>query len=200
VAFRGRHTQSHPQLPLATPEIDPEVVLRKGKAFEEEASTVEPSNPPSPSVGTPFSPPRFLNRPFSEVSRFLNFESVRAKFSPLGLGLEGEILVTPLFSEAILWRRPRTPEDFPTPIFTTRPPIIDATSTERVTFVPSSHVTVFPNIQLFPSSPRNSIPISHVHPLSPPVTTQVHVQMAGANPPRNRMAEILVAIYAPKQK
>jgi hypothetical protein len=44
VAFRGRHMRSHPQLPLATPEIDPEVVLRKGKASEEEASTAEPGN------------------------------------------------------------------------------------------------------------------------------------------------------------
>jgi hypothetical protein len=66
VAFRGRHTRSHPQLPLATPETDPEVVLRKGKASEGEASTAKPGNPPSPSVGTPFSPPQFLNRPFSE--------------------------------------------------------------------------------------------------------------------------------------
>jgi hypothetical protein len=49
--------QSHPQLPLATPVIDPEVVLRKGKAPEEEASTAEIGNPPFPSVRTPFSPP-----------------------------------------------------------------------------------------------------------------------------------------------
>jgi hypothetical protein len=110
VAFRGRHTRSHPQLPLATPETDPEVVLRKGKAPEEEASTAETGNPPSPSVRT-----QFLNRPPSEVSRFLNFGSVPAEFSPPGLGLEGEILVTPLSSEAVPWRRPRTTEDFPTP-------------------------------------------------------------------------------------
>jgi hypothetical protein len=117
VAFRGRHTLSHPQLPLATPETDPEVVLRKGKASEGETSTAKPGNPPSPSVGTPFSPPQFLNRPLSEVSRFLNFGSVPAKFSPPGLGLEGEgeILVTPLSSEAVPWFRPRTTGYFPTP-------------------------------------------------------------------------------------
>jgi len=57
VAFRGRHTRSHPQLPLATPETDWEVVLGKGKASEGEAITTEPGNPPSPSVRTPFSPP-----------------------------------------------------------------------------------------------------------------------------------------------
>ena len=111
--------RSHPQLPLATPETDPEVVLRKGKAPEEEASTTEPGNPPSPSVGTPFSPPQFPNRPPSEVSHFLNFGSVPAEFSPTSLGLEGETLVTPLSSEGVPWHRPKTIEDFPTPSFTT---------------------------------------------------------------------------------
>ena len=91
------------------------MVLRKGKAPEEEAFTDETGNPPFPSVRTPFSPPQFLNRPPSEVSRFLNFGSVPAEFSPPGLGLEGEILVTPLSSEAVPWRRPTTTEDFPTP-------------------------------------------------------------------------------------
>jgi hypothetical protein len=83
VAFRGRHTRSHPQLPLATPETDLEVVLRKGKASEGEAFTIELGNPPSPSVGTPFSHPQFLSRPFSEVSHFLNFGSVPVEFPPL---------------------------------------------------------------------------------------------------------------------
>jgi hypothetical protein len=49
--------RSHPQLPLATPETDPEVFLRKGKAPKEEASIFEPGNPPSPAIGTLFSPP-----------------------------------------------------------------------------------------------------------------------------------------------
>ena len=97
----GRHTQSHPQLPLATPVADPEVIFRKGKASEGETSTAKPGNPPSPSVETPFSSPQLPNRPFSEVSHFLNFESVPAEFSPPDLGLEGEILVTPLSSEAV---------------------------------------------------------------------------------------------------
>jgi len=89
VAFRGRNTRSHPQLPLATPETDPEVVLRKGKASEGESSTAKPGNLPSPSVGTLFAPPQFRNRPLSEVSRFLNFGTIAAEFSPPGLGLEG---------------------------------------------------------------------------------------------------------------
>jgi hypothetical protein len=105
--------RSHPQLPLATPETDPEAVLRKGKASEEEASIIEPGNPPYPSVGAPFSPPQLFDRPVSTVSRFLNFGSVPAEFSPPGLGLEGEILVTPLSSEVVPWRRPEPQKIFP---------------------------------------------------------------------------------------
>ena len=106
MASRGRHTRSHPQLPLATPVTDPEVVLRKGKAPEEEASIAEEGNPPFPSVRTPFSPPQFLDRPSSEVSRSLNFGSVPVDFSPPGLRLEGEILVTPLSPKVVPWHRP----------------------------------------------------------------------------------------------
>jgi hypothetical protein len=50
----------------------------------------------SPSVETPFSSPHLHNRPFSEASRFLNFGSVPAEFSPPGFGLDGETLVTSL--------------------------------------------------------------------------------------------------------
>jgi hypothetical protein len=88
-------------------------VLRKGKASEGEASIAEPGNPLSPSVETPFSSPQLPSRPFSEVSRFLNFGSVPAEFSPPDLGLEGEILVTPLSFEAVYRRRPLTAVDFP---------------------------------------------------------------------------------------
>jgi hypothetical protein len=41
VASRGRHTRSTPQLPLATPEVDPEKIIRKGKALREGTSTAE---------------------------------------------------------------------------------------------------------------------------------------------------------------
>jgi hypothetical protein len=83
VAFRGRHTRSHPQLPLATPETDPKGVLEKGKASEGGDVAAKLGNFPSPFVGTPFSPPQFLSRPLSEVSRFLNFGSVPVEVSPL---------------------------------------------------------------------------------------------------------------------
>jgi hypothetical protein len=80
VASRGRHTWSHPQLPLAMPEVDPEVIIRKGKAPQGETSTTEPGNSPSPSVETPFSSSQLPSRPVSEVSRLLNFGSVPAEF------------------------------------------------------------------------------------------------------------------------
>ena len=131
MAFRGKHTRSHPHFPLATPEADSEVVRRRGKSSAKEVSIVETGNTPSPSVRTPFSPPQFLNRPPLEVSHFLNFGSVPAEFSPPGLGLEGETLVTPLSSEAVLWRRPRTAEDFHTPIFSTPPLVTIATPAQK---------------------------------------------------------------------
>jgi hypothetical protein len=74
------------------PETDPEVVLRKGKASEEEVSITKPGNPPYPSIGAPFSPPQLLDRPVSAASRFLNFGSVPIEFYSPGLGLEGQDL------------------------------------------------------------------------------------------------------------
>jgi hypothetical protein len=38
------HTRSHPQLPLAMPEVDPDVIIKKGKASLGESSTAEPGN------------------------------------------------------------------------------------------------------------------------------------------------------------
>jgi hypothetical protein len=81
-------------LPLATPEADLEAVRRKGKRAAKEFSADEKGNTLSPSVRTPFLDSQFPSRPSSEVSRFLNFGSVPAEFSPLGLVSEEEILVT----------------------------------------------------------------------------------------------------------
>jgi hypothetical protein len=41
VASRGRHTRYTPQLPLETPEANPEKIIRKGKALHEGTSTAE---------------------------------------------------------------------------------------------------------------------------------------------------------------
>ena len=131
MASRGRHTRSHPQLPLPTPIADPKVIFRKGKASEGETSTPEPGNLLSPSVETPFSSSQLPSRPFPKVSHFLNFGSVPAEFSPPGLGLEGEILVTSLSPEVVPWCRPRTTKYFPTPSFTTPPLITIATTAQK---------------------------------------------------------------------
>jgi ribonuclease HI len=184
VAFRGRHTRSHPQLPLATPETDPEAVLRKGKASEEEASITESGNPPYPSVGAPFSPPQLFDRPVSAVSRFLNFGSVPAEFSSPGLGLEGEILVTPLSSEAVPWRRPRTTEDFPTPA-------------QRGAPADLSSIAFSLNPLLFPTPIRGSFSAVPSRTPSPPRSPPPNIPMAGANPPLTRMEAIIAARYAP---
>jgi uncharacterized small protein (DUF1192 family) len=184
VAFRGRHTRSHPHLPLATPEADPEVVRRRGKSSAKEVSIAETGNTPSPSVRTPFSPPQFLNRPPSEVSRFLNFGSVPAEFSPPGLGLEGEILVTPLSSEVVPWRRPGTTEDFLTPA-------------QRKAPADLSSLAFSLNPLLFPTPLRDSFPVAPSRTPSPPSSPPPNIPMAGANPPPNRMDAIVTARYAP---
>jgi hypothetical protein len=189
VAFRGRHTRSHPQLPLATPEADPEAVLRKGKVSEEEAPTTEPGNPPYPSVGTPFSPPQYLDRPVSGVSRFINFGSVPVEFSSPGLGPEGQNLVTPLSPETVPWRRLGTAEDFPTPIFTT--------PAQREAPADLSSLAFSLNPLLFPTPLRDSFPLTLSRTPSPPSSPPPNIPMAGANPPLNRMDAIVAARYAP---
>jgi hypothetical protein len=160
------------------------VVLEKERAPEEEASIAETGNPPSPSVRTPFSPPQFLDRPPSEVSRFLNFGSVPAEFSPPGLGLEGEILVTPLSFEAVYRRRSVTTEDFPTPARRGAPADL-------------SSLAFSSNPLLFPTPLRDSFPVAPSRTPSPPSSPPPNIPMAGANPPMTRMEAIIAARYAP---
>jgi hypothetical protein len=122
VASRGRHTRSTPQFPLATPKADPEKIIRKGKVPQEGTSTAEPGIFDvfhGPSLETPISSSHFPIIQSVGVSRTLNFGSVPVEFSPPGLGLEGEILVTPLSHEIVSWFRPNTSKYFPTLGFTT---------------------------------------------------------------------------------
>jgi hypothetical protein len=160
------------------------VVLRKGKAPEEEASNAETGNPSSPSVRTLFSPPQFLNRPPSGVSRFLNFGSVPAEFSPPSLGLEGEILVTPLSSEVVPWHRPRTTKYLPTPAQGGAPADL-------------SSLVFSLNPLLFPTPFRDSFPAAPSQTSSPPSSPPPSIPMAGVNPPMTRMEAIIAARYAP---
>jgi hypothetical protein len=181
---------SHPQLPLATPKMDPEVIIRKGKASQGESSTVEPSNLPPPSIETPFSSSQLPSKPIYEVSRFLNFGSVPAEFSPPSLELEGEILVTPLSPKAIPWRRPRTIEYF------TTPPLVTVIA-QREASAHSGPLALSLYSPLFPFPPRSSFMVSHVHTPSPPSSPPPNIPMAGVNPPMTTMEAIIAARYAP---
>jgi hypothetical protein len=160
------------------------VVLRRGKSSTKEVSIAETGNPPYPSVGTPFSSPQFPDRPIPGVSHFLNFGSVPVEFSPPGLGLEGEILVTPLSSEVVPWHRVRTTEDFPTPA-------------QRGAPADLSSLAFSLNPLLFPTPLRDSFPVAPSQTPSPPSSPSPNIPMASANPLLNRMDAIVAARYAP---
>jgi hypothetical protein len=183
-----------------TPEADPEKIIRKGKTSQEGTSTVVPGNSGNlhdPSLKTPLTSSSSPILLAVGVSRILNFGSFPVDFSPPSLGIQGEIFDTPFSPEVVKWKeRDLTLEDFPTLDFTT-PPIRVVAVTEGETSVTSSPSYLSPNTQPFPFSPRSTTPVSPVQTPSPPGSPPVHVQMAGANPPRNMMAEILAARYAP---
>jgi hypothetical protein len=104
VDFIGRHTRSTSQFPLVKTKGDSESLVRKGKALREGASNAELGIFDSshlPLLKTPLSASQFCRRPFTEVSRFLNFGSVPTEISSLGLGLEGETLVTPISPDIV---------------------------------------------------------------------------------------------------
>jgi hypothetical protein len=188
VASGGRHTRSNPRLPLATTEENSEAILKKGKAPQGESFTFESGISPPPSVRTPFSYSQLPSHPSVEVSHFLNFGSVPAEFSPLGLVSEGEILVTPPSLEVVPQYRPQASEGFTTPPFI-------STTTQRETPAHSGPL----GLSLFsPSSPvRTSFPTSPVHAPSPPSSPTPNIPMVGVNPPSNRMDAIVAARYAP---
>jgi hypothetical protein len=200
VASRDRHTRSTPQFPLTTLEADPEKLIRKGKAPREGAPTTEPGISDSshcPLLETPISDSQFPIRPLVGVSHFLNFGSVPVEFSPPGLGLEGESFVTPISLDIAAWSRPINSEDFPTPGFTSPPPLTIATVVPTPTPVPLSPATFSSNPLLFPFPPTSSFLVSPGRTPSPPSSPPPHIPMAGANPPVNRMDAIVAARYAP---
>jgi hypothetical protein len=190
---------SSPQLPLATPEVDLEKIIIKGNALRESTSTAEPgiSNDFHYSIGTQISSFQPSVITIVGVSRIVNFGSFPAEFSPPGLGLEGETLVTPLSPEITPWFIPNASKYFPTLGFTTPPPITIATTTERGTLVPSSPPALSPNPLLFPFPLGSSVLASPILTPSPPSYPPPHIPMVGANPPRNKMDAIVAARYAP---
>jgi hypothetical protein len=186
VAPKSRHTRSTPQLPLATPEADPENIIRKGKTPQEGISTVvsgDSDNLHDSFFKTPVVASNSPIIPSVGVSRSLNFGSFPVEFSPSRPHLE-ESFDTPVSPEIVKWFRPRSLEDFPTLGLPTPPPVIVVASKEGET-------------SFFPFSPRNTVPVSPVQTPSPPGSPTVHIPMAGANLPRNRMDAIVAARYAP---
>jgi hypothetical protein len=133
VASRGRHTRSTPQLPLATPEVDLEKIIRRQRTLQEGSFTAEPSdsgNFHSSPIAFPVVVSHFPVTPSVGASKNLNFGSV--------------------------------PVDFPSPSFTTLPPVKAIGFAERETSVPSSPEAFSPDPHLFPSVPRSTPPISPV--------------------------------------
>jgi hypothetical protein len=198
VASRGRHTRSTPQLPLAPPEADPEKIIRKGKSSEGGTSTAKTgiSGDFHDFVETPTPSFRPVLLSSVGVSRSLNFGSVPAGFSPPGLELVGETLVTPLSPEVVPWFRPSASEHSPTPGFTTPPPVITVVEGREI-YVPLSPQACSPDLLQFPSHSLSSAPVFPFQTSSPPSSPRPFVPMAGANPPLNRMDAIVAARYAP---
>jgi hypothetical protein len=187
VASRGRHTRSHPHLPLETPEADLEEAFKRGKSSVKEVSTAEIGISPPPSVKTPISSSQLPSHPPSEVSRFLNFRSVPTEFSPPGLVSEGEILVTPPSLEVV-----PPPQHF-SEGFTTPLPITNVVQREAAAHSGPLDLSLFP-----PSSPlRTFFPTSPGHTPSPSSSPPPNIPMAGVNPPPTRMDAIVAARYAP---
>jgi len=81
--------------------------------------------------------------------------------------------------------------------FPTAPPVEVAVSKEGETYFPLNPILVSSHAQPFPFSPRNTAPVPHVQTPSPPSSPTIHIPMAGSNPPRKRMDDIVAARYAP---
>jgi hypothetical protein len=154
--------RSHPQLPLTTPGVDLEKIIRKGKTPQEGTLAFElgdSSNFHNLPSETPVTVFVYLVIPSTRVSKTLNFEIFPADFSSPGLFLEGESLDTPISHEFVPWLKPNTLGDFLTHGFTT-PHLVRFVAAKTSIYVSSP--TFFSNTQLFPFSPRSTIPASHV--------------------------------------
>jgi hypothetical protein len=199
VAPKRRHTRYIPQFPLATPESDLEQIIRKGNAPQEGISTVvsgDYGNLHDSSLKTPVAASHSPIIPSIGVSRSLNFRSFPIEFSPSRPHLE-ENFDTHVSPEIVKWFKPRNLEGCPTLVFPTPPPIIVTASKEGETYFPLNPISFSPNNQLFPFSPRNTVPVSPVRTPSPPGSPTIHIPMASYNPPIDKMDAIVVARYAP---
>jgi hypothetical protein len=192
VSFVGpkcRHTKSTPQLPLETPEFDPEKIINKGKASQEGLSDVVLGDYGNLHDSYFKTPVVVSNSPFIPsvgFSRSLYFEIFPARLPPSRIHLEGESFETLVSPDIVKWFRPRSLEDFPTLGFPTPSPIKVVVSKEGENSFPLNPIS-------FSSSTAIVIPVPTP---SSPSSPTVHIPMAGANPPRNRMDDIVAARHA----
>jgi hypothetical protein len=220
VAPKGRHTRSTPHLPLATPEADPEKIIKKGKASQEVFSTTvsgTTGNFPDSTFQTPVVVSSAPLLPFVETPEKLNLGDFPVEYSSFSPQLKEErfenfeVLASP---DVVNWFRLEILEDFPT-LGSPSPHSFKFVVTKEegtsvpLDFSPSTSKTqpLFVKTETSPSytlpSPKLPIIQTVVVPIkSPPSSPRLynpplHNQMAGANPPRNRMDAIVVARYAP---
>jgi hypothetical protein len=200
VATKGRHARSTPEIPLETPEVDPEKIIKKGKTSQEGISSVVPGdsgNLHDPSFKTLVDVSNYSFLPSIGVSRSLDFETFPVEFSPLSPHLEEESFETPISPDIVKWFRPRSLEDCPTFGFSTPPPIKVVVTKEGETSFPLNPIPSFSNTQLFLLSHRNTFVVVPVQTPSPLGSPTVHIPMEGANLCRNRMDVIVASRYAP---
>jgi hypothetical protein len=192
--------RSNPQLPLASPKVEPEKIIKKGNTSQEGLSAVVPGdfgNLHDPSFKTPVALSNSPFLPSTEVSKSLNFESFPVEFSPFSPHLEEENFETPVSLDIVKWFRPRSLEDCPTLGFSTPPPIKVVVTKEGEASFPLNPIPSSSNTQLFSLSPRNTTALVPVQTPSPPGSPIVRIPILGVNLPRNMMDVIVAAMYAP---
>jgi hypothetical protein len=200
VAPKGRHTRSTPQLPLTTPEADPERIIKNGKTSQEGISIVVPGDSGNLHDSSFKTPVATSNSPFMPsigVSRSLYFERFHVELPPSSLHLEGESFDTLVSHDIVKWFRPKILEYFPTLGFPTPPPIKVVVSKEGGNCFPFNPILFSSNTQSFPFPPRNTAPVLPIQTPSPPGSPTLHTPMAGVNSPRNIMDAIVAARYSP---
>jgi hypothetical protein len=117
VAPKGRHTRSTPHLPLATPEADPEKIIKKGKSSQEGFLTVVPGTTghfPDSTFKTLVAISSTPLLPYVEISRNLNLEDFPVEYSSFSPKLKEESFEVISSLDVVSWFRLESLVDFPT--------------------------------------------------------------------------------------
>jgi hypothetical protein len=203
--------RSTPHLPLDTPKTDSEKIINKVKSSQEDFFVVASSTSSHFHDSTFKTLEVVSNSPFLptvEVSRHLDFENFPVEYSSFSPKLKEEIFETLTSREVVGWFRLESLEDFPTLGLPNPPPNKVVVTKEEETHFPFNPIPSSSKIQplplktetsLFklPFSPKTQAIVLPVKTPSSPCSPIVHNQMAGANPPRNRMDSIVAARYSP---